>query len=857
MSDEPNTPPTPPAADAAQADAARAAAAQAKAEADRAEAAAADAKATATAKPRKRHGCLFRSFVLFIVLLLLVAGLLVGVQWALQNTDYARNIALPIVERKLGLRLHAKGLKVSLFGHTELTDVSAGLPLDDQDFLHVPVLKVKHANLLQIIIDRGVSLDDITIERPTVDVVKDKYGQWNLLRVIDILGKLGGSNDPQPTATSGGVPKLPAVHLVDGTIKINDGGGHYAEVAPLNVTGQPDQLLTWRYDLHAGPKDAELLAVTGIVAPGNTWAHRLTAAVGHLDPLAQAFGSKAGAYDASVNANWVGQLTDGKVGGRLTLTQVSATGVPVAGDVSIANGVVDVTTGGTAPAAAAVPAGAVAAASAAPLVTLAPANLVIKTTKGPLPELGVLSGQLVYDATGVHARGLKVAALGGAASADLAFDPKSQNVDVSAHWSGLTLAAGIRQAGSLTASLRQPFPGQPLIRVEVDDQGSLGEVSATAAGKGGTRWDAGVALTGQGSSWSSIDWVLGVPKLRVDSGAKSYDLSGISAVVQQRPATADKPATVDLLGLTLPPSTGASTTVASAVSSTGHGVNAVDASSAAGPSAGPAGQSAVPAGNSPFGLTFAASAHVDLPDKAKGRKLKWTASASGGVLASYAGSPLPVTLTFDALGDDRVYTLRRFVVNAADATLRADGSYDVANQTKPVALHVQLTQTPRVNPNAPIQGTFHGDFQVVGLLFATDLAADPLLNPAVATRPGGDQPRRRPRDPAGDGPRCRWRWRRATTARSARTWTPAASWTRPSWSCSASRSATSPSSSTARCGRPTRPSRPSGPTGCRSTPTTRCCRPASTCRWTPSSSTCSPPPGTWAWSTPTPTGRPR
>ncbi len=564
-----------------------------------------------------------------VVLLLVVGGLLGAVQWALQNTDYARNIALPIVERKLGLRLHAKGLRVSLLGNTELTDVSVGLPLDKADFLHVPAIKVKHGNLLEIIADLGVPLHNIEIDRPDVDVIQDANGDWNLLQVIDILGKLGGSNNPQPTAASGGVPKLPAVHLLDGTLHVTDAKGHHANV-PLNVSGEPQDLLVWKYDLAAGPPGAEVLKVAGVVAPGGDWQHEVTAELGHLDPLAQAFGVP-GTYAAAVRATWDGKLTDGKVGGRLTLERVTATAVPSLGNVGV-TGAVDVTTGGGAPTP--VPG---AAAGPAPLVTLTPSNLRVVSDSPTVPELGVVTGAITYDSTGLHARGLKVTALGGAASLDASADPKTSNVDLSAHWTGLKLAAGISQAGSLTASLRQPFPGQPLIRLDVDDRGSVGGTPATAAAKGassadagdaaaatGTHWDVAAQVVGQGTSFGTVDWVLAVPRLNVDRNGKKYDLSGLSAQVQQRPDT------IDLLGLTLPPAAGATATTAGtagAAGTVGGGSRSNTGTPAAASVATSAGATAVgtvaapsaatAAGNSPLGLSFSSSAHVTLPDKAK------------------------------------------------------------------------------------------------------------------------------------------------------------------------------------------------------------------------------------------------
>ena len=679
--------------------------------------------------PRKRRWFL-RLFVALVILLVVVGGLLVAVQLVLQDTEVARNIALPIVERKLGLRLHAKGLRVSLLGHTELTDVSVGLPLDKADFLTVPEIKVTHGNLLEIILDLGVTLHNIEIDRPTVDVVQDENGAWNLLEVVNILGRLGGSNNPQPTATSGGVPKLPAVHLVDGTVKVVDNHGHRGDVYPLNVSGEPQDLLVWKYDLSAGPKDAELLKVGGVVAPGGSWTHEVTAAVGHLDSLAKSFGVPS-TYGASVRATWDGQLTDGKVGGKLTLQQVSATDVPSLGTVGV-TGAVDVATGGPAPA---VAAGGVA--GPAPLVTLTPTNLMVATSNVTLPTINVATGTLVYDATGLHARGLKVNALGGAASLDLSADPKTMNVDAAAHWAGLTLTSGISQAGSLTATLRQPFPNQPLVHVELDDRGNIAATPVAVAkdgAKAGTRWDAGVQVTGQGTSWTSIDWLLSVPRLTVVSSGTNYDLSGLSAQVQQRPTT------IDLLGLTLPPAAGANSATTTAVTGNTGAPVATGAGGGGSRSAtAVATRAAAASGGSPFGLTFYSSAHVTLPDASLGRPLSWKASVSGGLTGSYQGEPVPVSLALDADGDAGLYTLRRFALSAADANVLADGSYDTSKPA-PVALHVRLTQTPRLTPDAPIQGSFGGDFNIVGLLVDYDPLDDASEMASAATRPAAASP---------------------------------------------------------------------------------------------------------------------
>jgi hypothetical protein len=665
--------------------------------------------------------------VLLIILLLIGGGVLVAVQWALQNTEYARNIALPIVEQQLGLRLHAKGLKVSLFGHTELTDVDVGLPLDKADFLHVPAITVRHSNLLQIIASLGVTLDDVKIDKPTVDVVQDANGQWNLLAVVDILGRLGGSNNAKPTPSSGGVPKLPAVHLNDGTINLADNGKHHVKIYPLNIDGEPQDQLVWKYDLSAGPKDAEYLKVGGVVAPGGSWTHEVTLAAGHLDPLARAFGVPS-TYGVAINAKLDGGLTDGKYAAKVTLEHVSASGVPSAGNVSV-TGAINVATGG------AVTPGA----TPAPLVTLTPSNIQVIASGLPLPTLdptapavSVTTGAITYDAAGVHARGLQVNVLGGAASIDASADPVTQNVDLTTHWSGLTLAAGVSQAGSVTLSVRQPFPGRPLIRVALDDRGSAGAAATAAtatatptasASQATTKWDVGAQVVGQGSSWKSIDWVLAVPRLSVTSGNARYDLSGMSAQVEQRPTT------IDLIGLTLPPATGVATTTTAAANASANSGGRV---TTGGPTTAPSTTT-----GSPFGLSFASSAHVTLPDASVGRALSWKTKINAGLTATYEGTPIPVTVALDADGDAGLYTLRRLALTAADAKVNVDGQYDIS-KPKPVALHVALTQMPHLSPDAPIQGLFGGDFKVVGELFENDALDDAIATAqaaAAATRP--------------------------------------------------------------------------------------------------------------------------
>src|SRR3712207_2393519 len=79
-------------------------------------------------KPRRRHPFLrflLRTFIVIVVLLIILA---IAIQ-AVLMTDLPRKVALPIVEKALGLRIEASSLSTGWLGHTTLHDVKVSLPL--------------------------------------------------------------------------------------------------------------------------------------------------------------------------------------------------------------------------------------------------------------------------------------------------------------------------------------------------------------------------------------------------------------------------------------------------------------------------------------------------------------------------------------------------------------------------------------------------------------------------------------------------------------------------------------------------------------------------------------------------------
>jgi hypothetical protein len=578
----------------------------------------------------------------------LIVLIIVAVQIVLW-TPLPRRIAMEQIQKQLGLRIHADSLGISWWGKTRLENVSLGLPLSDRDFLKVKSLTIQHNTLIGLALGRAFAIDEIDIDHPRIDLTQDANGQWNLQQVALLLARAGGSNTAQQSSTDTSVPRLPNLRLTNGTVQVSDNQNHSLILRPVNLTGDEQGMLVWKYQA----KIADSIVANGELAPGGNWQHRVSLQAKNLDPLLKGWGVPT-TYGSTLKASWTGQATQERVSGTLFIEQASAKAVPTMGDVTM-TGSVDVELAG-------------------PTLLLRPNQLKLTSNYPLLPNLGVVSGTIVSDPTGLHAQSIKLSALGGLANVDAGFDPNAQSIDLHANWSGLSLAKQTRNSGTLTASLRQPFAGQPVIRVELDSNGTVGETTdmTTAA----NRWITQLILTGQGRSWKDIDWVLSAPKLAYTTGGKTIDLSNTSARVTQRLPI------VTLADLSLP---------------------------------------VTKATTQPAGAAFSSSGAIDFSSA------KWHFDAGGTFNASYDDAILPITLNVTALGDAQRYELKQLAIGMPGIVLSSEGSYDKNKPTQPVDLHVKLVQQPHAMPDAPIQGELAGDFNIVGILFTDEGHLRPYL----------------------------------------------------------------------------------------------------------------------------------
>ncbi len=445
----------------------------------------------------RRTGASVRRWIahIFIGLLGLILLAMAVVQ-VLLWTNLPKNLLVAQLEAQLGLRINAQSLSTGWLGHTTLKNGSLGLPLEEQTFLTVPTLRLKHTTLFGLLIGRSFAIDSIEIDQPTMVAVQGADGQWNIQGAVQTAALLAGG---QSAATAGPqrIPVLPKLKLVDGTIEVIDNQQRWGTIGPLNAVGASVGSLVWRCSATIG----DAVRLDAEVAPGGAWKHRVKFVARQLDATAGNLGIAT--YQADFNGTWAGQIDDGKFIGRLTLDHLAAQNVPGLADVTL-DGTTDVEADGS-------------------TLTLRPQSVELKSSILAFPPIRLTAGAFTHDDSGLHAHDVQVGVLGGLAILNGSLDRKRMSADFQARWTGLELPGRISNRGSLTATLRMPFAGHPAVALVLDSQGS------TARGS----WDATVQLAGTGQSWKSIDWVLTAPKLDFD-GSVPIHLSQLSGHITQR-----------------------------------------------------------------------------------------------------------------------------------------------------------------------------------------------------------------------------------------------------------------------------------------------------------------------------------
>ena len=319
--------------------------------------------APAVPKPIKRHWVL-RILATIVVLLLLVAGVVQIVLW----TDLPRGIVVSQIEKQLGLRLTVKSLTTGWLGHTQLNEVTIGLPLSDKAFLDVPTMKVKNTSLFGLLLGRPVAVQAIELDQPHLYVWQDASGQWNLQQVAQLLARAGGQKSGEQSAATSSTPEMPNVHLTGGVITIIDNKKRTIDIEPLNVDGYADTGVSWKYDVEIAPR----VSITGRLVPGGNWEHEVAAKIQDIGIWAKPWNNDF--PPVAVDVDWRGELNAAGVDGRLDIRKATVGGKS---NTVEAYGALTADAGGGG-------------------VAVHPANLLLKTGVAALPELRLASGLIHF-----------------------------------------------------------------------------------------------------------------------------------------------------------------------------------------------------------------------------------------------------------------------------------------------------------------------------------------------------------------------------------------------------------------------------------------------------------------------------
>ena len=443
--------------------------------------------------------------IFFLVLALLVLGA-VAVQIVL-STNIPRNLVLRGLQQSLGLLVDADSLSTGWFGRTTLQNVTISLPLAGESLLTVKTLHVRHSSLPAILLGRPVKLESLEFDEPQLLVQQDSTGRWNVADMIDLLRHAAGGQQAAESAQANRPDRLelPQIILHDGTIRIVDRNARTATLQPVNLIGQPEGPLVWRYDAAMGPADRKQINLVGKLAPGGDWQHEVSIALADVDRLVQPW--LAGASPAlgdfihrsALKGQWRGQVVNGSVEGLLDLTDFHS-------GPTVAQGAIHVQ-------------------FKAGVLTAQPTSLLLAGVPKSPSNISLKSGAVVLEGSAVRTESLIATAAGGDVRVTGRYDWGIQSGDLHADWHHLLIPNDFAQSGSLEVHARNNFPGIRQVEAQV--------VSQAISPK--YRWDAAVKLNGTGKTFAAVRWEIAAEKLRLTQGSFTTNLDGLAAKFTQLP----------------------------------------------------------------------------------------------------------------------------------------------------------------------------------------------------------------------------------------------------------------------------------------------------------------------------------
>lgn len=370
-------------------------------------------------------------FVLLALILLVLAAIAIQVVlW----TTVPRSLVVGQVEKGLGLRLGVSGLSTGWLGHTSMGGVKLALPLQEQAFFDVPLMKVRHTNLLAILLGFNVQIKSVELQDPVLYVRQDTTGRWNLQEVSELLARAGGKKTGQQTAQTSQTPALPWLKIRNLTIVVLDNKGRQAKVAPVNVNGEPDSPVSWKYDVEIPSQQSNIpphLSVLGRLAPGGTWAHEVHIWVNDIARWAQPWKPDF-KEPVTFDGRWQGEFADSGIRGFLQIKESQFADYHADGALS--------------------------AWQQSDGFGVSPENLHLRSAAATAADVRVPTGQLLYlGGKTIRATRLQLAVMGGPIAINGWYQTDIHEGALEAVWQELTVPGqDLKHSGKLNFTFKQP-----------------------------------------------------------------------------------------------------------------------------------------------------------------------------------------------------------------------------------------------------------------------------------------------------------------------------------------------------------------------------------------------------------------
>ena len=378
-----------------------------------------------------------------IGLLILAAITIQIVLW----TSVPKSIVVSQIENGLGLRIGVTGLSTGWLGRTKMTGVKLALPLSDA-VVDVPSMEVRHTNLIAILLGWPVLIKEVDLEKPVIYVRQDASGVWNVQEVAELVARTAGKKTGEQTQQTS-APSLPWLKVDQMTVVVLDNRHHEVKVAPINVDGQPDSAVSWKYDVEIPSGQANVpphVSLVGRVAPGGDWAHEAHVWIHDIDPWVRPFVPNF-QTPVTFDGRWSGDVPSTGVRGFLQISDARY------GDYHVD--------------------GAAAAMDNNGVYSVNPRNLRLRTSLPQLTEVRIPSGTLAYDGKAYRATRLQLALLGGPAAIDGWYQPDVRQGAVQASWENLTFGkAHVKGGGKLQANYTAPQAADLAISARIDARGA-------------------------------------------------------------------------------------------------------------------------------------------------------------------------------------------------------------------------------------------------------------------------------------------------------------------------------------------------------------------------------------------------